>query len=157
MKKLFGNFTVIGLIIIALIVLCVGLAMAGVIHPAVAAIPFIGVGAVKVRDELCHVRTIKYTHNALTTVDTIYYLNGMVLLAQNTTLANIENVFVCSGLIEYAKVAAQAWTGGQKIYWDPADAKFTNVRAIGCILAGYASESAANLPCALLPAPVTQS
>lgn len=100
--------------------------------------------AVKVRDDLHKIRTIKYTHSSATTVDTIYYLNGMVLLAQNTALANVENVFVCSGLIEYAKVAAQAWTGGQKIYWDSVAAKFTNVYAIGCILAGYAAEARAN-------------
>lgn len=144
MKKLFGTLTIAGIAIIALLVLCAGLAMAGVIHPAMAALPFIGIGAVKVRDDICMVRTIKYTHSSATTVDTIYYLNGMILLAMNSALANAENVFVSSGLIEYTKVAAQAWTGGQKIYWDPTAEKFTNVRAIGCILAGYAAESAAN-------------
>lgn len=144
MKKLFGTFTVLGLVIIALSVLCVGLAVAGVIHPAAAALPFIGIGAVKVRDEFCHVRTIKYTHSSATTVDTVYYLNGMILLAMNSALANVENVFVCSGLIEYTKVSAQAWTGGQKIYWDDTAKKFTNVYALGCILAGYANEAAAN-------------
>jgi len=144
LKRLLGKITVLQVIIIAVVVLCAGLAMAGIIEPVTAALPLVGIGAVKVRDELCHVRTLKYTHSGATVVDTIYYLNGMVLLAMNSALANVENVFVCSGLIEYTKVSAQAWTGGQKIYWDNTAAKFTNVYAIGCILAGYASEPAAN-------------
>jgi predicted RecA/RadA family phage recombinase len=98
----------------------------------------------KVRDAFEKIRTLKFTHSGATVTDTIYYLNGMILLAMNSALANIENVFICSGLIEYGKVEAQAWTGGQKIYWDPAAALFTNVRAIGCILAGYAAEARAN-------------
>lgn len=144
LKKCLGKITVLQIIIAAVVILCAGLAMAGVIHPVAGALPLIGIGAVKVRDDLNNVRTLKYTHNAATTTDTIYYLNGMVLLAMNSALANVENVFVCSGLIEYTKVAAQAWTGGQKIYWDGTAEKFTNVYAVGCILAGYASEPAAN-------------
>ena len=144
MKKLFGKMTAVQIIVIAMVLLCAGLVMAGVIDPVVGAMPLIGIGAVKVRDDLNNVRTLKYTHNGATVTDTIYYLNGMVLLAMNSALANVENVFVCSGLIEYTKVEAQAWTGGQKIYWDGTAAKFTNVYAVGCILAGYASEPAAN-------------
>ncbi len=144
MKKLFGTFTVLGLVTIALLVLCAGLAFAGVIHPAACALPLIGIGAVKVRDGLDSIRTIKYTHSSATTVDTIYYLNGRVLLALNTALANIENVFVISGLIEYTKVSAQAWTGGQKIWWDDGNSRFTNVYGADCYLAGYAAEAAAN-------------
>lgn len=144
MKKLFGNFTIIGLVTIALLVLCVGLAFAGVIHPAVCALPFIGIGAVKVRDDLCNVRTIKYTHSGATTVDTIYYLNGLVMLAMNSALANVANIFVVAGLIEYAKVSTEVWTAGQKIYWDDGNSRFTNVRTVGLTLAGYASEPCAN-------------
>lgn len=144
MKKLFGKFTILQILIVLGILFCAGLAMAGVIHPIVGALPLIGIGATKIRDEICHVRTLKYTHNGVTVTDTVYYLNGMVLMAMNSAGANVENVYVCSGMIEYAKVAAQAWTGGQKIYWDNAVGKFTNVYAVGCILAGYAHESTAN-------------
>jgi len=144
-KEFYKKFGLGGLAIIACLFLVV-VAMVFMVNPAAACgigfLPFIG--AVKVRDDLHRVRTIKYTHNALTTKDTIYYLNGMILLAQNSAAANVENVFVCSGLIEYAKVEAQAWTGGQKIYWDAANAVFTNVRAIGHTLAGFASEARAN-------------
>jgi predicted RecA/RadA family phage recombinase len=100
--------------------------------------------SVKVREGMERIRTIKYTHSSATVKDTIYYLNGMVLLAQNSADANVENVFIVAGLIEYAKTSAQAWTGGQKIYWDAGNSVFTNVYAIGLILAGYAYEAAAN-------------
>lgn len=100
--------------------------------------------ATKLRGELCCTKTITYTHNAATTTDVIYALAGLVLLAMNSALANVKNVFICCGRIEYAKVAAQVWTGGQRIYWDPAAALFTNVYAVGCILAGCAAEAAAN-------------
>ena len=144
-KEFYKKFGLGGLAIMACLFLVV-VAMVFMVNPAAACgigfLPFIG--AVKVRDDLHRVRTIKYTHNALTTKDTIYYLNGMILLAQNSAAANVENVYVCTGLIEYAKVEAQAWTGGQKIYWDAGNSLFTNVRAIGHTLAGYASEARAN-------------
>jgi predicted RecA/RadA family phage recombinase len=100
--------------------------------------------SVKVREGMERITTIKYTHSSATVKDTIYYLNGMILLAQNSVGANVENVYIVKGLIEYDKVEAQAWTGGQKIYWDDTAGTFTNVRAVGCILAGYASEAKAN-------------
>jgi predicted RecA/RadA family phage recombinase len=143
--KRFSFNPLMSLVTVALVLLCAGLAWAGVIDPVVAGLPLFGLaGAIKVRDGLEHIRTIKYTHSAATVTDTIYYLNGMILLAMNSVAENVENVFVCCGLIEYTKVSTEVWTGGQKIYWDPAAAKFTNVRAIGCILAGYAAEAAAN-------------
>jgi predicted RecA/RadA family phage recombinase len=100
--------------------------------------------SVKVREAMDRITTIKYTHSSATVKDTIYYLNGMILLAQNSADANVENVFIVKGLIEYAKVSAQAWTGGQKIYWDDSASNFTNVRTVSTILAGYAAEAAAN-------------
>ena len=99
--------------------------------------------ATNVRDGLSKIRTIKYSHSSATTVNIIYYLAGMLMLAINTALANIENVFMISGLIEYAKLSAQAWTAGQKVYWDDGNSRFTTVAA-GNTLAGIAAEDAAN-------------
>jgi predicted RecA/RadA family phage recombinase len=136
------------------LLICAGLADAGVLHPLALLVPLAGmlatfpslnqIGSILVREGFDRIRTLRYTHSSATTKDLIYYLNGMILLAQNTALANAENVFICSGLIEFTKVSAQAWTGGQKIYWDDTAQKFTNVYAVGCILAGYAAEPAAN-------------
>lgn len=145
MKSLFRINPLILLCTVALVLLCAGLAVAGVLPPLVTALPFLGMaGSVKLRGELCCTKTLTYTHNAETVKDTIYVLNGLVLLAMNSAAANVKNVFICCGRIEYDKVAAQAWTGGQRIYWDPAQSKFTNVYAVGCILAGCAAEAAAN-------------
>jgi len=131
--------------VVALLLLCACLAWAGVIHPAVAGVPLIGVaGAIAVRDDLSLLRTITYTHSSATVKDTAYYLNNMVMLAMNSAAENVKNVFVIGGLIEYAKVSAQAWTGGQKIYWDDGNSRFTSVFGANCYLAGYASEAAAN-------------
>lgn len=154
MKKFSFRNPLFFLLALTLLLLVAGLATSGAIPPALVVVPLFLVlltvpglnmtGAIKVRDGFEKIRTLKYTHSSATVTDTIYYLNGMILLAMNSALANVENVFICSGLIEYAKVEAQAWTGGQKIYWDPAASLFTNVRAVGCILAGYAAEARAN-------------
>lgn len=102
------------------------------------------VGAVKVRDAMTSVRTIKATLTVATTKDVIYIVNGNPMLAVNSALANVENVFVQSGLIEYAKTNAQAWLGGDRIYWDVTNSVFTNVQVATSILAGWAEVPAAN-------------
>lgn len=94
-----------------------------------------------IRDALNKIRVITYIHNAATTVDIIYLLAGMPMLAQNSELADVANIFTIAGLIEYAKATSQAWTGGQKVYWDDGNSKFTTV-ATGNTLAGIASEAA---------------
>jgi predicted RecA/RadA family phage recombinase len=99
--------------------------------------------AIKIRDEMRAVRTVKYTHSSATVKDTIYLLNGIPMLAINSADANVENVFAIAGLIEYAKVSAQAWTGGVKVYWDDTAKNFTTA-STGNTLAGLAGESAAN-------------
>ncbi|MFA5352921.1 MAG: DUF2190 family protein, partial [Thermodesulfovibrionales bacterium] len=99
--------------------------------------------AVKVRDGLDQVRTVKYTHSSATVKDTIYLFNGIPMLAINSSDANVANIFLVSGLVEGAKVSAQAWTAGQKIYWDNGNSQFTTA-ATGNTLAGIANEAAAN-------------
>jgi len=97
----------------------------------------------KVRDDLNLIRTISYTHSSATVKDIFYFLNGLVLLAMNSALANVKNIFLLSGLVEYAKVSAQAWTSGVKIYWDDT-AKVLTTASSGNTLAGLAAEDAAN-------------
>lgn len=48
-----------------------------------------------------------------------------------------------TGVVEHAKVAAQAWTEGQQINWDNATKLFTTVTT-GNFKAGYAAAAAAN-------------
>jgi len=99
--------------------------------------------SVKVKDDMKLVRTMKYKHSSATVKDTIYVLQDMIMLAVNSADANTNNVFVISGLIEYAKVSAQAWTSGQKVYYDAVNTNFTTV-AGGNKFAGIAAEDAAN-------------
>lgn len=106
------------------------------------ALPFL-FGAVKVRDDMTIVRTVKYTHSSATVKDTIYLLNSIPMLAVNSADANVENVFVIAGQIEYAKTSAQAWTGGVLLYWDNGNSVFTTASS-GNTLAGRAAEAAAN-------------
>ena len=97
----------------------------------------------KVRDDLGKIRSLKYKHSSATVKDTMYLLNGLPILAINSADANTYNTFILSGLVEYAKVSAQAWTSGGKIYWDNAANVFTTA-ATGNTLAGLAAEDAAN-------------
>lgn len=99
--------------------------------------------SVKVRDHLDQVRTIKHTHTANTVKDTIYVIGGRPVLAMNSKDANLENVFVATGLIEYTKLSTQVWTPFETLYWDRTNSRFTNV-AGGNIRAGMAAAPAAN-------------
>ena len=101
------------------------------------------IGAVKVRDDLSLIRTVNYTHTAATIKDTVYLLNSLPMLAINSADANAANIYLISGLIEYAKTSAQAWTAGVKLYWDDTAKEFTTA-STGNTLAGIAAETAAN-------------
>lgn len=96
-----------------------------------------------IRDGLSKIRTIIYNHSSVTTADIIYLLAGIPMLAQNSELANVDNVFTIAGLIEYAKKTTQVWTGGQKLYWDDTNSEFTTVTT-GNTLAGVADRPAAS-------------
>lgn len=144
MKSFLKKYSKWGLMACLLLVVLGFVAMAG--HgPEAAALgmlPF-AIGAIKVRDDMTVVRTVKYTHSGATVTDTIYLLNSLPMLAMNSALANVSNIFVIAGLIEYAKVSAQAWTGGVKLYWDNSLGQFTTASS-GNTLAGFAAEAAAN-------------
>jgi predicted RecA/RadA family phage recombinase len=143
MKNLCARITFPAFLTIALLVLCVGLSFAGVIDPAVAALPFVGIGAVKVRDPFEMIRTLKYTHSAATVVDTCYLLNTRVMLAMNSAAISVSNIFMYKGLIEYASETGVAWTTGDKLYWDNTNFRFT--KTVGTnTLCGIAAEDKAS-------------
>lgn len=145
MKSFLKTYSKGGLYACLFLIVIGFVAMAG--HgPAAAALgllPFV-FGGIAVRDDMDEVRTLKFAHTAATVKDTIYMINGMPMLALNSSDANVVNVFVISGLIEYAKVSAQAWTSGQRVYYDTANARFTNVQGAATILAGFTGDTAAN-------------
>lgn len=96
---------------------------------------------VKIRDALNLIRTMPYTHSSATVKDTVYLLNGRAMLALESKDANVENVFLVSGLIEYDKATGEAWTTGDSLFWDNTAGKFTKT-AIGNTPAGIALEDA---------------
>ncbi len=81
--------------------------------------------AVKLRDSLELVTTLKYTNAGATIVDTVYLFNGRVGLAMNSAAAGSLNIYTICGLIEYTSETGVAWTAGDKIYWDDTGKKFT--------------------------------
>lgn len=115
----------VNLFLAMLLILFVALAIAGLIPPAAMAAPFMAIGATKVRGAMDSIVTIKYTHTGATTTDTVYLLNGRVMLAMNSAAANALNVYMIGGMLEYATDTGTAWAGGDKIYWDDTNKKFT--------------------------------
>ena len=99
--------------------------------------------AVKVRDALELIRTIKYTHSSATVTDTVYLLNGRVMLAMNSAALSVLNIFMIAGLLEYTTDTGAAWTAGDKIYWDNTNFRFT--KTVGSnTLCGIAYEDKAS-------------
>lgn len=90
--------------------------------------------------------TTQFSHTAATTVMTPIVINSRVFIPMNTALANAPNAFITFGLLGGGAQAAVAIAVGDKIYWDNAASKFTNV-ATSNTLCGVALEpSIANGP-----------
>jgi len=64
-------------------------------------------------------------------------------IAQGDVLSGANVVLVRKGVFSVAKVSAQAWTVGAKIYWDDTAKLFTTV-ATSNTLVGAATAAAAN-------------
>jgi len=72
------------------------------------------------------------------------YLIGSVVIVALVSAAEGESFSaMLTGVVEHAKVSAQAWTEGAKLYWDDAAKDFTTTAA-GNTLVGVAAEAAAN-------------
>lgn len=85
-----------------------------------------------------------FAHSGATVEGTFYLINGVVLLALNDADANADNVFVHDAdKVRVPKNAGEAWSVGDKLYWDDTNKEFT-VTATANTLAGYAAEEAAS-------------
>ena len=65
------------------------------------------------------------------------------VVATNTVAQTLPFAGVRTGVVEHAKVSAQAWTEGQQINWDDA-AKLMTTVTTGNFRVGYAAAAAAN-------------
>ncbi len=69
---------------------------------------------------------------------------GDILVVATVTAAVGEKFTgVRTGVVDHAKLAAQAWTEGQQVNWDDVNKRFTTVTT-GNYRAGVAAEAAAN-------------
>lgn len=74
---------------------------------------------------------------------TVYLIGTLLVVAQNTVAQTLPFEGKTTGVFEYAKVSAQAWTEGAKVYWDNTAKNFTTT-ATDNTLAGVAVAAAAN-------------
>jgi predicted RecA/RadA family phage recombinase len=66
-----------------------------------------------------------------------------LVIAAITAASGAQFTGVIRGVVEHAKLSAQAWTEGQAVNWDDAAKRFTTVTT-GNFKAGYAYRAAAN-------------
>lgn len=74
---------------------------------------------------------------------TAYLIGSLVVIALVTAAENARFSAMLTGVVEHAKVSAQAWAEGAKIYWDNSAKNFTTT-AGGNTLVGVAAAAAAN-------------
>lgn len=77
------------------------------------------------------------------TKGTAYKIGSLVVVATVTAAETVKFSAICRGVVTHAKVAAQAWTEGVKLYWDDTAKNFTTT-AGGNTLVGVAAAAADN-------------
>ncbi len=147
MKHLFKNLSLIGLVLIA-VILIADVAFAGAPQHAGAAAGASGLMALAlfgvtgvVQDNTP--RTLRYTHSAALAPGDPLVINGSLCIAVNTTLANVENVFVYHGKINLPKTNPLVIAALDQVYWDDT-AKVVNKTSGGNTACGFCAEAAAS-------------
>lgn len=59
------------------------------------------------------------------TSGSVVKIGDIIGVAQTDILQNSTGTVVIAGVFELAKTTSQAWTQGQRLYWDPTASKFT--------------------------------
>lgn len=153
MKKLFSKFSLMGLVLIAVIlVLGVFSAFADSPKDASAAVGSEGIVSLMlaglfgttavVTDSIVNIKNCKYTHNAATAPGDIIVVNSCVLVAVNIALANAENVYTYAGKVTIPKNANLVINVLDQVYWDAVDSN-VNKDSAGNTPCGYCQEAAA--------------
>jgi predicted RecA/RadA family phage recombinase len=70
-------------------------------------------------------------------------IGDLLVIATFTAAAGEKFVGLRLGVVEHAKLSAQAWTEGQQVNWDNTNLRFTTVTT-GNFKAGVAAAAAAN-------------
>ncbi|HXV60646.1 MAG TPA: DUF2190 family protein [Vicinamibacteria bacterium] len=74
---------------------------------------------------------------------TAYLIGSLLVVATHSAAQTLPFRGRVTGIVEHAKVSAQAWTEGAKIYWDDTAKNFTTTSG-GNTLVGVAAAAAAN-------------
>lgn len=77
------------------------------------------------------------------TKGTAYKIGSLVVVATATVAQTLKFSAFVKGVVTHAKVSAQEWTEGVKVYWDDSAKNFTTTSG-GNTLVGVAAEAAAN-------------
>src|SRR5262245_60266090 len=70
-------------------------------------------------------------------------IGDLLVIAEDTAAATAKFRGRRTGVVEHAKLSAQAWTEGQQVNWDDTNKRFTTVTT-GNFKAGVAAAVAAN-------------
>ncbi len=70
-------------------------------------------------------------------------IGDILVIALETAAATVKFRGQRTGVVEHAKLSAQAWTEGQRVHWDNTNKRFTTVTT-GNFTAGAAAAVAAN-------------
>lgn len=84
-----------------------------------------------------------FTAPANVTAGTGVKVGEALVIPAITALSGTQFTGVIRGVVEHAKLSAQAWTEGQQVNWDNTNFRFTTVTT-GNFRAGYAYRVAAN-------------
>jgi predicted RecA/RadA family phage recombinase len=74
---------------------------------------------------------------------TAYKIGSLVVVATVTKAETLKFSAIVKGVVQHAKVSAQAWTEGVKIYWDDTAKLFTTTVGSNTLV-GVAAAAAAN-------------
>ena len=74
---------------------------------------------------------------------TAYLIGSLVVVAVVTAAETLKFDALARGVVSHAKVSAQAWTEGVKLYWDNSAKNFTTTSG-GNTLVGVAAAAADN-------------
>ena len=86
---------------------------------------------------------LTFTAPANVTAGTGVKIGDLLVIPTITVLSGAQFTGVRVGVVEHAKLSAQAWTEGQQVNWDDTNKRFTTVTT-GNFLAGIAYKVAAN-------------
>lgn len=97
-----------------------------------------------IQDSMSNIRTLTLAHSAAVAVnEVIVSSSGVVLVAINAALANIDNAYMYMGKGNFPKEAPLVINTGDKVYWDATAGKVTKTSA-GNTYCGVCVEAAAS-------------